>query len=204
MLDASARGIAETAQRIRDAGDDAAAEAYLRNQLGLSRERRDLAGEVTALSWLATTVSFASRRAEGRDYARQAYEASAQLDEVERVKSGLLLAGLLIGDPDSFAEAQSLLERLRSLIADSRLDSRYEDMRLQRLESTLRRAGQTDAAGAVAVGIGQLRAAGNGFSGSQPEERSPEWSKCLPAGRRQVHSSLSAERLLKRQDVGSV
>lgn len=171
MLDASARGIAETAQRIRDAGDDAAAEAYLRDQLGLSRERRDLAGEVTALSWLATTVSFASRRAEGRDYARQAYEASAQLDEEERVKSGLLLAGLLIGDSDSVAEAQSLTEDLRFLIAVSGLDSRYEDMRLQRLESTLRRAGQTEAAGAVAVEIDQLRAAGNGFSGSQPEER---------------------------------
>lgn len=169
MDDRHAQQIAETAQRMRDSGDDSGVEDYLRTQLQLARERGDVASEVVSLEWLATTLAFSSRRPEGLQCARQAYAASSGLPEVKRVQSGLVLAGLLAGGDTQLAqEAQSVLEDLGQFIVAADLDTRFEDMRLQRLEAVLRRSGEAETAARVSGQVDQLRSLGAGFSNDHP------------------------------------
>lgn len=161
--------IGATAQEMRDLGDDAGAENYLAMELQAADERGDLEGQVTALVWLSTTLSFMSRRAEGLEHARRAFALSRALPADRRVKSGLVLAGLLAGDDVEYArEAELLLGDLQRVIAEAKLDTRLEDMRLQRLEAVLRRSGQLERAAAASREVDRLRASGQGFSHARP------------------------------------
>jgi len=68
--------IAETAQRLRNGGDIAGAEAYLRQEINMAAERGDRVSEIVGRLWLATTLAFDERWSEGAVVAQQAHEAS--------------------------------------------------------------------------------------------------------------------------------
>jgi len=152
--------IAETAQRLRNGGDIAGAEAYLRQEINMAAERGDRVSEIVGRLWLATTLAFDERWSEGAVVAQQAHEASRYVSPSLHARSALTLTGVLACiDEDSRRQAERILLELDT----SGIDSRYEDMRLQRLHMVYRRLGRAQEAKAVEEELSKRRASGKGF-----------------------------------------
>ena len=157
--------IARRAQMLRDDEGTGKAERYLIDAIASARACGDKHAELVALEWLSTTLAFDGRREEGVACARQAREIASELYGYRHIKCSLTLAGLLSrhGD-DGNREAERILLALREETTASGIDSRYEDMRLQRLESVYRASGRASEARQVAAEIEALRARGEGFA----------------------------------------
>lgn len=153
--------IAETAQRLRDDGNLAGAEDYLRTEVDLAVERGDLARQIIAMQWLATTLAFDERRIEGVGFAEQAFEASGDLAPSLHVQCALTLGGLLAGISE---ESNKHAEQILLELDITEVDAHYEDMRLQRLHSLYRRWGRVHEAQEVELKLKQMRASGLGFA----------------------------------------
>ena len=161
----AAAEIARRAHVLRNDEGPGKAERYLLDAIESARACGDKHAELVALEWLATTLAFDGRRDEGVQHARQAREIASQLYGYRHIKCSLTLAGLLSRHgEDGNREAERILLALREETTAHGIDSRYEDMRLQRLESVYRASGRVTCARRAAAEIMELRARGEGFA----------------------------------------
>ena len=161
----AAAEIARQAHVLRNEEGTGKAERYLLDAIRTARACGDRHAELVALEWLSTTLVFDGRRDEGVQHARHAREIASQLYGYRHIKCSLNLAGLLSRHgEDGNREAERILLALHEETTADGIDSRYEDMRLQRLESVYRASGRTSEARQVVAEIEALRACGKGFT----------------------------------------
>ncbi|HAL30354.1 MAG TPA: hypothetical protein DCP20_06525 [Coriobacteriia bacterium] len=159
--------IAETARRLRDSDRLDEALAFLEAQVELARIGEDPEDESEALAWLSTTLWLIGMKDRGLEAARAATVAAERVSESCAIQAWLRLATLLTNagkTPDP--EAGDILAAVGERTA-RHADSRYEDLRLQRLETYHRKCGRADDATAAREALLSLRARGEGFAESE-------------------------------------
>lgn len=155
--------VAARAQELRDSDRLQEALAFLEAEADAAHSEGDPECEAEALAWLSTTHWLLGQKTEGLEAARAATVAAERVSESRAIDAWLRLAALLTdaGEaPDP--EAQEILSALEERTA-RHPDSRFEDLRLQRLESYYRRSDSPGEREAVREALSRLHVSGAGF-----------------------------------------